>query len=461
MLRTAYSLLLILIAMLVGGCGQKSAAPPAAASRPVVAFVRPVSATSVNMPQLRSSLAASLLSSNRKENAMAGKSLDEEMLTDQQIVKKNPSDVSSLNNLAYIYIRKVRQTVDFRFNTSAEKLLQQALSIDPQNYDSWLYLSIVYMARHNFEQARTTALKALSINDSGSGALGILGDACYELGLYDQAADAYDKMGDLLPGSPYYARAASYRNITGHPSDAIEIMSEAFEASDPRDLEDHAWYLLQLGNFSFDSGKISLAEKYYVQSLQLYPTSYNALAGLAKVRFAQGKTDEAIALYQKAIAIVPMPDFVAALGDIYFSVGRKVDAEKQYSLVEYIGLISKINQEIYNRQIALFYADHDRKLDEALKLVENEIQIRKDVYGYDALAWCLYKNGKIQEAVNAMTKALRLGTRDAKIFFHAGMVYQKSKPVLAQKYLRAALNTNPFFHPIFSNQAQEALRKLQ
>src|SRR5207249_5582022 len=145
--------------------------------------------------------------------------------------------------------------------------LQQALSLDPKNYDSWLYLSIVYMARHNFEQARATALKALSINDSKSGAQGIVGDACYELGLYDQAAQAYDKMGDLRPGSPYYARVAAYRNLMGDPSAAIEIMGEAFEASDPRDLEDHAWYLLQLGNFAFDSGKISLAEKNYVQSL--------------------------------------------------------------------------------------------------------------------------------------------------------------------------------------------------
>jgi tetratricopeptide (TPR) repeat protein len=406
-------------------------------------------------------LAASLLSSTRKENAMAGKSLDEEMINYQHLVKKDPSDVSSLNNLAYIYIRKVRQTVDFRFNTSAEKLLQEALAIDPKNYDSWLYLSIVYMARHNFELARETALKALSINDSGSGALGILGDACYELGLYDQAAGAYDKMGDLRPGSPYYARAASYRNLMGDPNGAIEIMKEAFEASDPRDLEDYAWYLLQLGNFSFDSGKISQAEKFYRRSLELYPASYNALAGLAKVCFAQGKTDEAIALYQKAIAIVPMPDFVAGLGDIYLSLGRSVDAEKQYALVEYIGMISKINQEIYNRQLALFYADHDRKLEEALKLAENEIQIRKDVYGYDALAWCLYKNGRIPEAMKAMTKALQLGTKDAKLFFHAGMIYRKSKPSAAKKCLRAALHTNPFFHPIYSVEAQGTLRQLQ
>jgi tetratricopeptide (TPR) repeat protein len=456
MLRKAYSLFLIPIAMLAGGCGQKSAAPPAAVST--------ISASSVSVsqiPRLQSTLATSLISSRGKQNPMMAKSLDDEMQNAQQLVKQNPSDVSSLNQLAYIYIRKVRQTVDFSFNGSAEKLLRQALAIDPQNYDSWLYLSIVYMAQHNFADARASASKAISVNDSGSGAYGILGDACYELGLYDQAADAYDKMGDLRPGSPYYARAASYRALTGDPSGAIEIMGEAFEASDPQDLEDHAWYLLQLGNLSFDSGKLSQAEKFYRQSLEFFPASYNALAGLAKVSFAEGKSEEAIALYQKAIAIVPMPDFVAALGDIYASLGRTAEAEKQYSLVEYIGLISKINREIYNRQIALFYADHNRKLDEALRLVKNEIAIRKDVYGYDALAWCLYKNGKTAEAKSAIHQALRLQTKDAKLFFHAGMIYQKSQPAAARRYLRAALDTNPYFHPIFSKDARETLRNLQ
>ena len=390
----------------------------------------------------------------------ASRSLDEQMKTYQELVKNNPRNVSALNKLAYVYIRKVRQTVDFSYNVSAEKLLRQALTIAPQNYDSLLYLSIVQMAQHRFADARDLALKAIAANSYGSGAYGILGDAYYELGDYEHCADAYDKMGDLKPGAPYYARASSYVALAGNPAEAIEMMKEALEASNPEDSEDYSWYLLQLGNLSFDSGKTSEAESYYRQSLQLNPGSYNALAGMARVKTAKGELKEAIALYEKAVAIVPMPEFAASLGDIYMSSGRTAEAEQQYALVEYIGQISKINQEIYNRQIAMFYADHGRKLEEALKLAQNEIAIRKDVYGYDALAWCLYKNGKITEAEKAIQEALRMKTKDAKLMYHAGMIYAAAnRPAEANAYLKKALAIQPHFHPLYAREAEKMIQK--
>jgi len=388
------------------------------------------------------------------------KSPDEQMKTYQELIKNNPRNVQALNKLAYVYIRKVRQTVDFSYNVSAEKLLRQALTIDLKNYDSLLFLSIAMMSQHRFADARDLALKAIAVNSYGSGAYGILGDAYYELGDYEQCADAYDKMGDLKPGAPYYARVSSYRALAGDPGEGIEIMTEALEASNPADSEDYAWYLLQLGNLSFESGKTREAETYFRRSLQFNPGSYNALAGLARVKTAQGELKEAITLYEKAIAIVPMPEFAAALGDIYVSMNRPANAEKQYALVEYIGRINKVNQEIYNRQMALFYADHGRKLEEALRLAQNEITIRKDVYGYDALAWCLYKNGKIPEAVKAMKEALRMKTKDAKLFYHAGMIYAAAgRAADASTYLNKALSIQPNFHPLFARQAEEMIKK--
>lgn len=380
----------------------------------------------------------------------------------QDAIKNDPHNTTALNNLAYLYIRKVRKTVDFSFNVSADKLLRQALAIEPNNYDSLLYLSMVYMAQHRFEEARDTALKATAANPYGAGAFGILGDAYYELGSYAKCVAAYDRMGDIRPGSPFYARVASYRFLAGDRKGAIDIMQQAMEASDYRDLEDHAWYLQQLGTFAFDSGNTATAESYFQQSLRLNPASYNSLAGLARVKTARGKLQEAIALYQKAIAIVPMPEFAASLGDIYASLGRKTDAEQQYALVEYIGLISKVNREIYNRQIALFYADHDRKLDEALKLAQSEIAARKDIYGYDTLAWCLFKNGKLQEAATAMKEALKMGTMDAKLFYHAGMIFQAAGNTSeATKLLKSAVAIQPHFPLLYASKAGAILHQIE
>jgi tetratricopeptide (TPR) repeat protein len=387
-----------------------------------------------------------------------GNSLDEQIKTYQSFLKTHPKSVPVLNKLAYMYTRKVRQTVDFSYNSSAEKLVKTALAIEPNNHDSLLNLAIIYMAQHRFAEARDVANKAIAVNEYSAGAYGILGDANFELGSYKECLNAYDKMGDIQPGAPYYARIASYRLLIGDSKGAILAMEDALESSDHQDVEDYAWYYLQLGNLEFDSGNTTKAETYFEQALKLYPSSYNAWAGLGKVQVALGKKEEAITSYKKAMDIIPMPEFSASLGDIYFSLGRTKEAEKQYELVEYIGLISKMNQEIYNRQMAMFYADHNMKLAEALNLVEKEIKIRKDIYGYDALAWCLYKNGKISKAVEAIQQALKMGTKDAKIFYHAGIIFWENNRAKSRKYLQKALELNPHFHPLFAKIAHQKLQ---
>ena len=85
-----------------------------------------------------------------------------------------------------------------------------------------------------------------------------------------------------------------------------------------------------------------------------YQDYYRALAGLAQVRAAQQRYPETVDLYRKAIAIVPLPDYAAALGDVYTKLERHEDAQKQYDLVEYIGYLNTLNKVLYNRELAYF-----------------------------------------------------------------------------------------------------------
>ena len=117
---------------------------------------------------------------------------------------------------------------------------------------------------------------------------------------------------------------------------------------------------------------------------------------------------------------------------------------------------------MYNRELATFYADHEMKLDEAVGLARSELEVRQDIYGYDALAWTLFKAGKPAEALAPMTEALRLGTRDAKLFFHAGMIHRAlGHDDNAREFLRRALSTNPDFHLLQAAAAQQALKEIE
>jgi tetratricopeptide (TPR) repeat protein len=225
--------------------------------------------------------------------------------------------------------------------------------------------------------------------------------------------------------------------------------------------ENIAWSNYQLGEEYFQAGDTTHAEQSYLAALHLYPGYYRALAGLAKVRSAEGNYREAAALYDRAIAAVPYPEYAAALGDVYRALGESDNAQKEFELVEFIGHLSEINQQIHNRELAMFYADHGIKLEQAVGLARRELEVRHDIYTWDALAWALFKHGESKEAGAAMSHALSQGTRDPQLFFHAGMIYADlGDSARAKELLHQALMINPHFHPIYAETARQALAKL-
>jgi tetratricopeptide (TPR) repeat protein len=130
--------------------------------------------------------------------------------------------------------------------------------------------------------------------------------------------------------------------------------------------------------------------------------------------------------------------------------------------VEYIGYLTELNKQTYNRELALFYADHEIKLHESLELARRELEVRRDVYTQDVLAWSLYKNGKLKEASATMDKALSAGTRDAILYFHAGLIHRDLGDVdPAREYFDCALAINPNFHIFYADAARRALKEMR
>jgi tetratricopeptide (TPR) repeat protein len=156
-----------------------------------------------------------------------------------------------------------------------------------------------------------------------------------------------------------------------------------------------------------------------------------------------------------------LPDnlaFVAGLGDLYRLAGRERDAQKQYARVERIGGENGGSNARFGRELALFYADHDLNAQEAYANALREYEQRRDIYGADIVAWTALKAGKVAEAQTAMKAALRLGTRDARLLYHAGLIARAAGDEdAARDYLRRALFLNPRFDPLQAPIARRAL----
>jgi tetratricopeptide (TPR) repeat protein len=328
----------------------------------------------------------------------------------------------------------------------------------------------VCMGEHRFTDALSYAQKALSLGTGDVSPFAIVGDAYADMGEYNKAADAYGRLTPrdmtLSPRAAYArdSRLSYLKFIASDTPAAITLMKTAVEEGVEAQLpsENLAWLYYELGEYESQAGDAASADAAYLAALNTHPGDYRALAGLAKLRANHGRYAEAIMLYQKAIAIVPMPIFIADLGDLYEKSGNQSEAEKQYALVEYIGLLGHINKVLHNRDLAIFYADHDMKLSEALELAQKELEVRHDVYTWDAVAWAFYKNGKLAEAAKASEKAMQFGTRDSLLLFHAGMIAEAlGQRERARSELEEALRINPRFHPIYADRAQQRLAALE
>jgi tetratricopeptide (TPR) repeat protein len=218
-----------------------------------------------------------------------------------------------------------------------------------------------------------------------------------------------------------------------------------------------AWYQARLGEIHFNAGHLEAAAKHYQAALEKAPRYYVALAGLGRVRAALGKLDDAIALYKQAVAVSPDPLVLTPLGDLYLKTGDQYLAGVIQSKLEKMAR----NQPAYNRELSCLYADHDRNPAQAVELAKKDLEVRKDIYAYDTLAWALCKNRQYDEAAKAIAEALKLGTRDARLDYHAGMIYLGlgDKPK-ARAFLERALQINPYFSLLQAEQAKQTLAGL-
>jgi tetratricopeptide (TPR) repeat protein len=398
---------------------------------------------------------------------------DHLILSAQAAVARSPNDSTAYAALGAAYFQHARETGDISDYQFAEQSLGKSLDLTSSDFSSEAALETmaeVCMGEHRFSDALTYAQKALSLGTGELAPFAIVGDAYADMGEYDKAAVAYSRLtprdATLSPRAAYArdSRLSYLKFISGDTAGAIDLMTIAVEEGVQAQIpsENLSWLYYELGEYNTQAGDVASADAAYLVALTIHPGDYRSLAAMGKLRANAGRFAEAIALYQAAIAVVPMPVFIAELGDLYVKTGNQAEAKKQFALVEYIGLLGHINRVLHNRDLAIFYADHDVKLTEALDLAQKELEVRKDVYTWDALAWALYKNGKLTEAAQASEKALQFGSRDSLLLFHAGMIAEgQGKRGQARSELKEALQINPHFHLIYASAAQQKLADLE
>ena len=367
----------------------------------------------------------------------------------EQRLRSDPLDSVACNRLSTACISRMRETGDLAWLDRAAQSARASLAAVPaeQNPAGLAALALVQFEFHRFREALALAQQAHTIDPRNTSALATAGDAQLELGNYAAAEALYEQLKAEEKAPAWRARLARLAELKGDNEGAIELLRQS--ARMPGDMPgDAPWYRMRLGELYFRTANLEQAAEQYEAAQQLQPDSYLVLEHLAELRAAQGKFDQAIELYQKVIARVPRGEFFQALGDLYAYMGKTAEAKPWYerALAAYLKSVERGNAHYYHH-LAGFYSDAQEDPVEALRWARKDLEVRHTIYAHDTLAWALYKNGEFARAAEEMTHALALGTKDAHLLFHAGMIFSRAGDLdRGGKLLTQALSVNPRYN---------------
>lgn len=399
---------------------------------------------------------------------------EREILKWQGRVEKEPNNDKMWANLGDALMQKARETLDSKMYGTIEQIYRQAWQINATSVDATIGMAWVKGARHEFKDSIEWAKKAVALDPKNSAPYGIIGDAAVENGDYEEALDSYQKMLDLRPDISSYSRGAYLIYQLGDARKGMWLMDKAIKAGAPF-AENTAWCKAQLAVMLINEGIPQQADQMLTLALKQTPDNPHILAAMGQAKSAQRKYSDAIEFYKKAVAIAPQHNSLAALEELYRVTGKPDEAAKIAQEIEEV-YQTRQAEHVHggDRLLAQYYADRDMNLPEALKLAQGEYDNHKSLPTMDTLAWCLYKNGKLDEAEQMMQKVIEYGVLDPltqqvvkhrvldpQMMFHAGMIAAKrGDRADAQRYLYNVLSRSPNFSPTGARIAAETLKQL-
>ena len=376
----------------------------------------------------------------------------------EEEVRAYPANADLLVQLGFAYQLRWRETADAGFLPRSEVALERALRARPRDATAVLGLGSLSLIRHEFRQALAYGRDAEQLLPGSARPYGVIGDALVELGRYDEAFSAFERMVALRPSLASYARIAYARELTGDREGAVAAMTLALDAAGGQP-EPSAWCLVEIAKLELGLGRVESARRHVQDALRVLPGYPSARAELAAVELARGRLDAAIDAARRSAEAVPTQQAVVFLADVLDRAGRHSEARRQYATVEVIARLLRASGVRVDLESAVYRADRGVRPAETVALARRARADRPSIYGDDALGWALARAGRCTEALPLLHRSLRLGTRDALLHFHRGYAEGCAGDRGAmQRWYASALELNPEFSARWAPIARAAVR---
>ena len=325
-------------------------------------------------------------------------------------LQAQPNDTAAAVRLADALLRLARVTNNGGLAVKAERALVKALAADPERYEAHRMLAAVLLSQHRFRDAIREAERCQQMRQNDAFTWGVVGDARLELGEYDEAFAAFERMSTIRPDSASYARIAYARELQGDMPGALRLLKMALEATSPNDAEAIAWHHAQIGALHFAEGRLSDAAREFAHADYSFPGHPFAVEGRARVMAAQGRPADALKALDPLLSGAPSASALVLSADVLRALGRREDASRQDALAEAVWRSDA--PEPARLALLLAGSGDAAKIDGAVRVAQAEFSRRRDIFTADALAWAFFKAGRLSDAVEASASAMRTGSVD-------------------------------------------------
>lgn len=246
-------------------------------------------------------------------------------ITDKDSDIDNPVTTEKIpSNMAEHQINEARLwnakgNLHFENNEFSEAINAYNKAIQLDQSFGWPYsnLALVYLNLNRFPESIVLYQKSISLlntNQEKSAVWNRLGSIYRRINDCTKAENAYQKADELYPGNPDHSGITESGSNTNPNGDLV------------------SWS--KLGELFFDSGNYKEAENAFIQDTKTQPNSSPTLSKLGMTFTFQGRYEEAISIYQKAIELASdnaeKSILFNRLGNVYRRLNKQDKALEAY-----------------------------------------------------------------------------------------------------------------------------------
>jgi tetratricopeptide (TPR) repeat protein len=379
-----------------------------------------------------------------------------------QALDADPTSAAALGQLAALHLQRAREGGSWDDYLTAERYARRSIAKRTnRNAKTAVTLVSTLLAQHRFAEARDAAATLVRREPDIPQYRSLLGEVAMELGDYATAGAMLDSLWKERAILSIAPRLARWSELSGRPAEARRLLEaardDALQRTDvPK--ETKSWFQFRVGDLALRTGRLRAAESAFRAGLAVEPDDPRLLSGMARLFAVRGEPAEAIGWGDRAIAAQLDPGTLGVVGDAYAMLGDRAKAAEYFRTME-VAVTAQPGP--FHRAWSLYLLDHSSRVDEVLRKAREELRQRHDVYGYDLVAWALHRAHRDREAAGFMRGALRLGTPDAMLWFHSGMIARAvGDGSRATTSLQRALSLNAHFHASQPAEARAVLDSL-